>query len=409
MKEPENTKYLRDLRRQMVATFTLSELSVLAIDLSVDWETLEGVEKVSKVNAFILHQAHRGRLNDLVALLREERPLVDWPEIPPSEQQVRDEDEVVPDSVREAALQDYLEKMGTLVVQNRGAEDAGHDAQIAAIAGAYTASVIQRLDKRRVLVVIRFLGGMGLASELRVEDVDLSRVDLRSIQLRGANLRGARLRGANLSKADLAGADLSGADLSGADLYGANFLGTNLRDANLSGADLRDTLLKVKTSDEELAHDQLLMMADELAALSEMSFGLESPAETEYEKQRREEALFTRLNQINDELARQFGIDLRGADLRAAKLSGADLRRARLDGADLRGVDLRGTTCWSVEQLAQAKTVAGAIMPDGVRLGRQDGESERVEGPTFEEWKAQYAAKLLAAEQAGEEREGGPG
>lgn len=403
MKEPENTKYLRDLRRQMVATFTLSELSVLAIDLSVDWETLEGVEKVSKVNAFILHQAHRGRLNDLVALLREERPLVDWPEIPPSEQKVWDEDEVVPDSVREAALQDYLEKMGTLVVLNRGAEDAGRDAQIAAIAGAYTASVIQRLDRGRVLVVIRFLGGMGLASELRVEDMDLSRVDLRSIQLRGANLRGARLRGANLSKADLAGADLSGADLSGADLYGANFLGANLRDANLSGADLRDTLLELRTVDEHRTFAQLQEVYDELLRSLRSLSAPEMFAETEYEKLEREALL------MEDELDRQFGVDLRGADLRGAKLNGADLDRARLDGADLSGVDLSGTTYWSVGQLAQAKTVAGAIMPDGVRLGRQDGESERVEGPTFEEWKAQYAAKLLAAEQAGEEQESGLG
>ena len=39
---------------------------------------------------------------------------------------------------------------------------------------------------------------------------------------------------------------------------------------------------------------------------------------------------------------RLCGVNLRGADLREARLGGADLQRAKLGGADLRGADLAG-------------------------------------------------------------------
>ena len=72
---------------------------------------------------------------------------------------------------------------------------------------------------------------------------------------------------------------------------------------------------------------------------------------------------------------------LRGADLRWADLSGADLRWADLSGANLRWADLSGANLnradlaetdlrWANvtdEQLAEAKSLEGAIMPDGTR------------------------------------------
>ena len=54
-----------------------------------------------------------------------------------------------------------------------------------------------------------------------------------------------------------------------------------------------------------------------------------------------------------------FDANLRGADLRGADLSGADL-----SGADLRGTNLKGSTVTD-EQLAQAKSLKGATLPDG--------------------------------------------
>jgi uncharacterized protein YjbI with pentapeptide repeats len=51
-------------------------------------------------------------------------------------------------------------------------------------------------------------------------------------------------------------------------------------------------------------------------------------------------------------------------------LSGADLRKteledANLSGADLSGADLSGAKGVTEEQLAQAKSLKGATMPDG--------------------------------------------
>jgi uncharacterized protein YjbI with pentapeptide repeats len=64
--------------------------------------------------------------------------------------------------------------------------------------------------------------------------------------------------------------------------------------------------------------------------------------------------------------------DLSGAYLEWAKLSntklgGANLSKAILQGADLRGAVLFRAKGWTEEQLAAAKSLAGAIMPDGQR------------------------------------------
>jgi hypothetical protein len=62
--------------------------------------------------------------------------------------------------------------------------------------------------------------------------------------------------------------------------------------------------------------------------------------------------------------------DLSGADLAAAKLTRVDLRDAVLKGANLSGADLfksdlTGVRFLADEQLAQARRLWGAIMPDG--------------------------------------------
>ena len=73
--------------------------------------------------------------------------------------------------------------------------------------------------------------------------------------------------------------------------------------------------------------------------------------------------------------------DLRGADLRGARLHEADLEGADLEGADLEWADLKGANlskanleCANLsganvtdEQLAQAKSLKGATMPDGTK------------------------------------------
>jgi hypothetical protein len=66
------------------------------------------------------------------------------------------------------------------------------------------------------------------------------------------------------------------------------------------------------------------------------------------------------------------GADLRGADLHEALLALADLRGADLSGADLRGAFLLGADLGEAtvtnEQLNEARSLAGAKLPDGTRL-----------------------------------------
>jgi uncharacterized protein YjbI with pentapeptide repeats len=67
--------------------------------------------------------------------------------------------------------------------------------------------------------------------------------------------------------------------------------------------------------------------------------------------------------------ARLRRTDLAWADLRGANLAGANLSRADLHQADLRGADLNHANLEESnvtdEQLAQAVSLSGAILPDG--------------------------------------------
>lgn len=100
--------------------------------------------------------------------------------------------------------------------------------------------------------------------------------------------------------------------LSGVDLYGANLSGTDLSEADLSDGNL----------------------------------------------------MGARLRRADLSRARLCGTNLRGADLGMA-----DLKQADLSGADLSFANLEQTNATS-EQLAQAKTLEGAILPDGTTHAR---------------------------------------
>ena len=86
----EQRKYLRDLRRGMLNSCDQEELKT-AIDRNIKNPRLSCDTRPTKANALILHCARRGELEELVALLREERPNIDWPNLPPSEKQTIEE------------------------------------------------------------------------------------------------------------------------------------------------------------------------------------------------------------------------------------------------------------------------------------------------------------------------------
>jgi uncharacterized protein YjbI with pentapeptide repeats len=178
---------------------------------------------------------------------------------------------------------------------------------------------------------------------VKLTDANLTNADLTKAILSKARLDGADLSKANLSEADLGGADLSKAILEGAtmtpeqlgrassltgiiltggDLRQAQLGTFNLSDANLSGADLSGAILWEAQLDG---------------------------------------ANLTRTNLSNADLTRA---DLSKARLEGANLTGADLSRASLKGAELAGCRLEGATVMQ-EQLDQANSLEGAILPDG--------------------------------------------
>jgi hypothetical protein len=207
----------------------------------------------------------------------------------------------------EAALQAYLDHMTDLLKE--GLRESNPNDSQRSIAQARTQAVLRQLDGKRRGPLLRFLFKSGLIEKEAI--IDLSKAELIGAALRGATLQGANLSMANLQDANLSNALLSGADLSWADLRGGDLHSTNLEGASLRGA--------------------FLFGADLSAA------------------------------------------DLRGTDLRWANLHGADLRGTDLQGADLHWANLEAADLTGAkvtdEQLAQAKSVEVATMPDGTRHG----------------------------------------
>lgn len=91
---------MRELRRNMMDFFDQDELQTLVFDLGVDWDELSGEKKSAKSHSLISYLARRGRLEDLIELLREERPNENWPSIPDSDQQRLDEKTINPNYLK---------------------------------------------------------------------------------------------------------------------------------------------------------------------------------------------------------------------------------------------------------------------------------------------------------------------
>jgi uncharacterized protein YjbI with pentapeptide repeats len=255
--------------------------------------------------------------------------------------------QVAEERARAAELQDYLDQMGSLLLnKDRPLRQSKEGDDVRIIARARTLTILERMNPSRKRQVIQFLyeadlirgveGSQPIMSlrEVNLSDAYLSNANLSNANLSGANLEkaalaeadlsGAYLSGANLEKDDLNRADLSGANLSGANLSRANLLKTDLRGANLSGADLwRASLFETYLSRADLS-GAYLGEADLYGA---------------------------HLSSAN----------LTNADLRGAYLGGAGLSDANLNDANLRNA--QGATGKKLEDMA--KTLEGATMPDG--------------------------------------------
>lgn len=210
---------------------------------------------------------------------------------------------------QDEALQTYLEQIGQMLLdKDRPLLESKEDDEVQLLARARTVTILRRLDSARNRYILQFLREAQLVPSNRY-GVQGHIVSLDESNLSEANLKGAYLDSFSLQDTDLSGADLRDANLAWSFLRYAKLHGANLRGADLRGApdesgdaDLRDA-------------------------------------------------------------------DLRDANLREADLSYDDLSSANLQGANLTDAVLRGAKLSNAkvtsEQLAEAKSLEGATMPDG--------------------------------------------
>jgi uncharacterized protein YjbI with pentapeptide repeats len=216
-------------------------------DLELDWGELAGETKSAKCHACIAALARRGRLGDLLSLLREERPSVGWPEIPSPEQQIVDERSLATSRDPEAFYRDLLSTISQL--RARGLTNAAEHAEARQIASTHTREVLRELDGALKGRALCFLYDAGLIGQPHPFYAGEAIISLEGAPLEAADLHGAMLACVDLSRTDLRGADLSHTDLSDAYLAGARLGSANIGEATLSGAilrtaDLQDAVLR---------------------------------------------------------------------------------------------------------------------------------------------------------------------
>jgi hypothetical protein len=260
-----------------------------------------------------------------------------------NQQQIEDQrsqaqQETENDRVRQSVLQSYIQHMTELLL-DKGLATSKPEQPIRQISRSSTLATIRQLDADRKAILLQFLYESNLIKE--IDPI----INLRGADLRDANLLEIDLRDANLNHADLSDANLSGADHRGAKLSDANLSGTILSSVNLRGANLRGTYL---------------VGAD----LSGADLSL---------------------------------ADLSGADLHGAYLFGTNLGNTNLSGADLSntalvcsgdgsycsfsgGANLSQSKNWTNEQLAQAKSLIEATLPNGTVMTEE----------MWEEFKTRY-------------------
>lgn len=77
-----SAKYLSTLHDNMDRYFSLEEIRTLCFDLGVDFDSVRGEGKAPRIRELILALARNGRLPELLSLLHDERPFVNWAPIP---------------------------------------------------------------------------------------------------------------------------------------------------------------------------------------------------------------------------------------------------------------------------------------------------------------------------------------
>ena len=218
---------------------------------------------------------------------------------------------------QDEALQTYLEQIGQMLLdKDRPLRQSKEGDEVQLLARARTVTILRRLDSARNRDILQFL------REARLVPSNKYEIQEHIVRLDNSNLSKADLRGANLDSFDLHGTDLSGADLRDARLPWSYLPYAKLNGANLRGAYLRG-------DPDQSGDDADLSDAD----LSDANL---SEADLSYD------------------------------NLSSANLQGANLTDAVFRGTNLSNANLSNAKVTS-EQLAEAKSLEGATMPDGSR------------------------------------------
>lgn len=96
----DSNTYLSQLYEFIKRYFNLADLQDLCFKLNIDYESLAGDEKPSRIRSFIVMLAQNSRLPELTTLLRTERPAITWHDVP--------DDFVLPEAYR---LGDMVEQL----------------------------------------------------------------------------------------------------------------------------------------------------------------------------------------------------------------------------------------------------------------------------------------------------------
>lgn len=238
-----------------------------------------------------------------------------------SERQHKTDLQIASDQQQEAVLQNYLDRMSSLLLNNHLHESQPGD-EVRNVARAITLTALQSLNPLRKGIILRFIYESGLVS-ISDQIIDLNGVDLGGVDL--SQFKSSQFKFRNFKDliliegggSDLGNIDLHQAILDNAVLNQANLAYANLDNSNLSGANLIGAILDNATMRQAIMHG------------------------------------------VNLTGASLEGANLTNVDLGGADLTNADLTNTILDLTNLKGVKITS------QQLKQVKSLHDTTMPDG--------------------------------------------
>lgn len=75
-------RFMAELQAKLTTYFNSEEVETIAFVLGIDYDSLRGATKPTKINALLFDVARNGRLPELLAHVGRERRNVEWPELP---------------------------------------------------------------------------------------------------------------------------------------------------------------------------------------------------------------------------------------------------------------------------------------------------------------------------------------